>query len=43
MQKLVTIKVPEDLHDKMKVYAAQNKMALYEVVSSGFEKLSKCV
>jgi hypothetical protein len=41
MSKLVTLKVTEELHDKIKIYAAQNKVAIYEVVASGFEKLTK--
>jgi len=38
--KLVTIKVPEGLRDEIKVYAAANKLSMFEVVESAFRKLS---
>lgn len=39
VSKLVTIKVPEDCRDKVKVYAAQNKMAVYEVVVNAVDQM----
>ena len=31
MSKLVTVKVPEELRNRVKVYAAKNRKAVYEV------------
>ena len=35
----VTIKVPEELRDRVKVYAAQNGMAMYEVISNAVDQM----
>jgi len=37
----VTLKVTEEIAQKMKVYAAQNRMTVYEVVDAAFELLPK--
>ena len=41
MSKLVTIKVPESTRTRAKVYAAENDLAIYEVIGKALDLLPK--